>query len=278
MLANLNIWADVLATGMVFVAVLFWIFQIVGNTITGRFKQKFRYEQWPEHDEVIPVFPRLLHFIHILTMIALAVSGLYIRFPVYSGIKPLMQQIHFYNMYLVIIIVVVRIIYAIFKDKHEFAVTGTDLKIIPQVLMYYLFLRKQYPHIYRYNGLQKIIYGYIFPITLILMALTGFSMIWPKQMLGWLGGSQETMLAYARVSHFFLAATIITIILVHICLSFVEDYPALLIFFGLRRQYWEEHEEQYYEDDEYFDGDAGPALVEERPAAESATKKPKKSG
>jgi cytochrome b subunit of formate dehydrogenase len=278
MLANLNIWADVLATGMVFVAVMFWILQIVGNILTGRWKQKFRYEQWPEHDEIIPVFPRLLHFAHILTIIALAVSGLYIRFPVYAGIKPLMQQIHFYNMYLVIIIVVVRIIYAMFRDKHEFAVTRTDLKIIPQVLMYYLFLRKQYPHIYRYNSLQKIIYGYIFPITLILMALTGFSMVWPKQMLGWLGGSQETMLAYARVSHFFLAATIITMILVHICLSFVEDYPALLIFFGLRRQYWEEYEEQYYEDDEYFDGDAGPALVEERTAAESATKKPKKSG
>ncbi|MFA5867522.1 MAG: cytochrome b/b6 domain-containing protein [Actinomycetota bacterium] len=252
MLAQFNIWADVLALGMVILATLFWIFQLFGNAVTGRFKQKFRFGQWPEHDEIIPVVPRLMHFAHVFTLIFLAVSGLYIRFPFYPGMRPLNEQIHFIAYYAILIILVIRIVYAIFVDHREFAIRKKDLKAGAQAILYYMFLRRQYPHLSKYNALQKIIYGYIFPVIIVLMAITGFAMQYPNAMLGW-ASSVDLAAAYARVSHFFLGAIIVFLVLIHICLSFVEDFPALMIFFGLRRQYWEEDYEDYYEDEEYYE-------------------------
>lgn len=258
MLAALNIWADVLAVAMAMIAALFWIVQISGNILTGRFKQKFRYGQWPEHDEIIPVAPRLMHFAHVFVLILLAVSGLYIRFPFYPGMRPLNQQVHYVTMYAVIIILAVRVAYAIFVDHSEFAIRRKDLKAGFQAILYYMFLRKQYPHLSKYNALQKIIYGYIFPLILILMAITGFAMMYPEVMLKW-ASSIDLYAAYVRVAHFFLAASILFLVLIHMCLSFVEDIPALLIFFGLRRQYWEEEYEDYYEDEEYYEPDTAQA-------------------
>lgn len=252
MLAQINIWVDVVAAAMVLAAALFWVVQLVGNSMSGRFKQKFRFGQWPEHDEIIPVVPRIIHFIHVFTMIVLAVSGVYIRFPFYAGLKPLNQQVHFVAMYIVVAGMLVRVVYAFLKDRREFALTRQDIKIMPQALMYYAFVRKQYPHIHKYNGMQKFTYGYIFPTLLTLLAITGFSMMWPDKALTF-AGNWETTVAYVRVTHFLLAATIIMFTLIHICLSFVEDFPALMIFFGLRRQYWEEEYEEYYEEEEIKD-------------------------
>lgn len=249
MLASINVWADVVAAAMVIAAALFWIVQLAGNSLSGRFKQKFRFGQWPEHDEIIPVFPRLIHFLHVFNMILLAVSGLYIRFPFYPGLKPMNQMVHTYAMYAVLIFMAVRVGYAVLIDRKAFTLTKQDLKVIPQAMMYYMFVRKHYPHINKYNGMQKLTYGYVFPTLITLMALTGFSMAFPAQMLGWTGAIGSAA-AYARVAHFMLAATIVTVTLIHICLSFVEDFPALMIFFGLRRQYWEEDYDEYYEEDD----------------------------
>lgn len=254
MLAQANIWADVLAVAMVVIAAIFWIFQLFGNIVTGRFKQKILYGQWPEHDEIVPTAPRLMHFAHVFTIILLAISGLYIRFPFYPGMRPLNQQVHYVAMYAVLIILVTRIAYAILVDHRQFAVRKKDLKIGLQAMLYYMFFRKQYPHLSRYNAMQKIIYGYIFPIILILMAITGFAMMYPNVMLAW-ASSVDLVAAYTRVVHFFLCATILFLVLIHIVLSFVEDFPALMIFFGLRRQYWEEEYEDYYEDEEYHESE-----------------------
>ncbi len=252
MLASLNVWADVIAAGLVGAAVLFWIVQLVGNGVSGRFRQKFRFGQWPEHDEIIPIFPRLIHFLHVVNMIMLAVSGIYIRFPFYPGLKPLNQQIHYIAMWAVIVFMVIRIVYALIVDRKTFAFTRQDAKVMPQAMMYYMFVRKHYPHLSKYNGMQKLTYGYAFPVLLTFLAITGLSMFWPAQLLGWTG-SIASSAAYARIIHFTLAALIITVTLIHICLSFVEDFPALMIFFGLRRQYWEEDYDEYYEEDEELD-------------------------
>jgi cytochrome b subunit of formate dehydrogenase len=257
MLASINVWADVIAAAMIVAAALFWIVQLAGNSLTGRFKQKFRFGQWPEHDEIIPVFPRAIHFLHVFNMILLAVSGLYIRFPFYPGLKPMNQMIHHWAMYAVIIFTAIRVGYAILFDRKSFALTRQDLKVIPQALMYYMFIRKQYPHISKYNGMQKFTYGYAFPTLITLLAITGFAMFMPDQLLGWTGAIGSAA-AYARVLHFFLAATIVMFTLIHMCLSFVEDFPALLIFFGLRRQYWEEDYDEYYEEDDGLDESSDP--------------------
>lgn len=254
MLASINIWADVLAAGMIGAAVLFWTVQLVGNSVSGRFRQKFRFGKWPEHDEIVPVFPRLVHFMHVFNMIILAVSGLYIRFPFYPGLKPINQQLHYIAMWVVIAFMFIRIVYALFIDRKMFVVTKQDAKVMPQAMMYYMFIRKHYPHLSKYNGMQKLTYGYVFPALLTLLAITGLSIFWPDQLLGWTGAVAAAG-AIARVIHFTLAAMIVTVTLIHICLSFVEDFPALMIFFGLRRQYWELDYDEYYEEDEELPDD-----------------------
>lgn len=266
MLAALNIWADVLAVAMLIIAALFWIIQVLGNILSGRFKQKFRYGQWPEHDEIVPVIPRVLHFMHVFTIVLLAISGIYIRFPFYPGMRPFNEQVHFIAYYGVIILLVVRIVYAIFVDHREFAIRKKDLKAGAQAILYYMFLRKQYPHLSKYNAMQKIIYGYIFPLFLIVLAVTGFAMQYPETMLSW-AASVDLVAAYVRVVHFFFCALTLFFVLIHVCMSFVEDFPALLIFFGLQRQYWEEEYEDYYEDEEYYE----PETQEPKPAEEQAS-------
>ena len=61
MLATVNIWADVLAVIILTFGILFFVFQITGSFVTGRFQDKFRGKQWPKHEEIIPPIPKILH-------------------------------------------------------------------------------------------------------------------------------------------------------------------------------------------------------------------------
>lgn len=244
MLAEVNVWADIIATALVGIAFFFWGFQIVGNIVTGRFKRKFIGKQWPHHDAVVPPAPKIMHGIHVTSMIALWVSGFYIRFPFFDGGRDTMKYIHFVAMYLVVIIFVMRLWYAFTRDGREFTITLADVKNFPRVLMYYMFLGKSYPHRMKYNPLQKMTYGYLFPVFLTIMAFTGFGLMSPQTVYGWAAsytGGAAAAAAWGRVIHFLSAAILLMFTMIHLCLSFIEDYPALLIFFGLAKH--QEHEE-----------------------------------
>lgn len=249
MLAQVNIWVDVVAVIMVAIGLGFWVFQIVGNTVTGRFRRKFVEKQWPHHDEIVPIGPKIMHGVHVASMITLAVSGLYTRFPIFAGGREIMKNVHFVAMYLVVIILVMRIYYAFMMDGRNFVMTFKDIMNMPRVLMYYMFIGKSYPHLSKYNVMQKMTYGLVFPIFMVLQAYTGFSLMWPKILLGWAGnfaGGVAAAAAWARIAHFAIAMFLIMFTLIHMCLSFIEDYPALLMFFGLARQ--EVHEEHGHDE------------------------------
>jgi thiosulfate reductase cytochrome b subunit len=249
MLAQVNIWVDIIAVIMVAIGLGFWVFQIVGNTVTGRFRKKFVEKQWPHHDEIVPIAPKIMHGVHVASMITLAVSGLYTRFPIFVGGREIMKNVHFVAMYLVCIILLMRIYYAFMMDGRNFIMTLKDILNMPRVLMYYMFIGKSYPHLSKYNVMQKMTYGLIFPIFMVVQAYTGFSLMWPKILLGWAGqfaGGVAAAAAWARIVHFMVCMFLIMMTLIHMCLSFIEDYPALLMFFGLARQ--EVHEEHGHEE------------------------------
>jgi thiosulfate reductase cytochrome b subunit len=249
MLAVVNIWADILATLFVLIAVFFFAFQVLGNIFTGRLMFKFKEGNWPHHDAVVPPLPKIMHGVHVFSMIVLWITGFYIRFgqfmPV-NGARDFMKYAHFVCMYAVCIIFVMRVWYAITRDGKEFTETWQDVKNFPRVLMYYLFIAKKYPHRMKYNPLQKMTYGYLFPVSLIIMAVTGFGLMWPKIVYGWAAGftgGAANAAAWGRVVHFLFAAILLMFTMIHITLSFLEDYPALLIFFGLAKH--AEHEEEH---------------------------------
>jgi thiosulfate reductase cytochrome b subunit len=244
MIAEVNVWVDIIATAMVAIGLFFWAFQIIGNFATGRIKKKFVEGNWPHHDAIVPPMPKIMHGIHVASMIALWISGLYIRFPFIEGWRGNMKIVHFVAMYAVVIILVMRLQYAFSRDGKEFVLTLRDLKNMPRVLMYYMFLGKTYPHLSKYNPMQKMTYGYAFPVCLTIMAFTGFGLMWPKYVLGWaagLAGGVAAAAMWARVVHYFTAMFLLMFTMIHLCLSFIEDYPALLMFFGLTKQ--EVHDE-----------------------------------
>lgn len=239
MLAKVNIWVDIIATVMVAIALGFWGFQIVGNLVTGRFRRKFVGKEWPHHEEIVPPLPKILHGIHVASMIALGVSGLYLRYPFFAGGREIMKPIHFVAMYIVVINFVLRLYYAYARDAKEFKISLREVLNMPKVLFYYSFIKKSYPHLAKYNVMQKMTYGVMFPSLMVIQAYTGFALMWPAVLLGWAGpyvGGVAAAAAWARIVHFMVAITFIMFTLIHVCLSFIEDFPALFTFFGLARQ------------------------------------------
>lgn len=263
MLAAVNIWVDIIATVMVAIGIFFWAFQITGNFVTGRFKRKFIGKEWPHHDHIIPKSPKLLHATHVISMIALGVSGVYTRFPFFAGGRDTMKLVHFIFMYLVVINFVMRIYYAFVKDSVEFKIGMKDVLNAPKVLLYYMFVKRSYPHIAKYNVMQKMTYGIAFPSLMVVQAYTGFALMWPTILLGWAGdfvGGVAAAAAWARLLHFFCAIAFLMLTMIHVCLSFVEDYPALLMFFGLAKQEVHgEHEHEHAHEDKHLQPDTAEA-------------------
>ncbi len=239
MLATANIWADVIATLVVLVIAGFWGFQVAGNIVTGRFRRKFVEKQWPHHEGRVPVLPRLLHGMHVATMVALIFSGVYLRYPFFAGGRDLLRNVHYVAMYILIANFAVRLLHAVARDYLEFRITEKDILNGPRVLLYYTFVTRSYPHLAKYNVMQKFTYGVAFPSLIVLQALSGFAVLWPDTMLWWaepVAGGVAAAAAWARLVHYLGALALIMLTGIHVCLAWVEDFPALLVFFGLARQ------------------------------------------
>jgi cytochrome b subunit of formate dehydrogenase len=239
LLAKMNVWADVLSVVILFSAIGFCVFQIVGNHYTGRFKRKMYGRLWPKHKEIIPTLPRALHALHVLSIIALALSGINIRFPFSLFDYETMLRIHYFFMYPVVITFVLRVYYAIVKDAHEFKIHPSEVRHGLKVVLYYTFIKSSYPHMAKYNVLQKTTYTVFFPFLMVVLTGSGFSLMWPEiflKMFASLAGSLPTLTAFAFVVHWMAAVSIIAMTMVHVCLAVLEDYPALLVFFWLSKQ------------------------------------------
>jgi Ni,Fe-hydrogenase I cytochrome b subunit len=260
-LTQLNVWLDVVFTAL-YAAILIGLFlHFMGNVITGRAKRRFVGWEWPHHEGgPIPVAPKIMHFQHVASMIALAVSGMYIRFPFFSGGRWAMRWVHYVAMTIVVLNLIARLWYAFAskrRDYREFAVTRRDIVTAPMVIAYYLFLipPEKKPHLGKYNVMQKSTYLTFVPL-LILQALTGLALltytipftsavtmfghpgVTPRDLVvgWWLGsivGSTDLAGWYARTAHYLINWLFIVLTTIHVYLSLSEDFPAFLDFFGL---------------------------------------------
>jgi Ni/Fe-hydrogenase 1 B-type cytochrome subunit len=249
-LVQLNVWIDVLFTVLYVIIVVALSGHFLGNILTGRAKRRFVNWEWPAHEGgPIPAMPKLLHFQHVAAMIALGISGMYIRFPFFSGGRTAMRWVHYVAMIIVVINLIVRLWYAFGsarRDYREFAITKRDITTAPKVILYYIFVKPSKPHLGKYNVMQKGTYTIFVPL-LILQAFTGFSLLTqvipvinmsPRELLvgWWLGamlGSVDMAGWYMRTAHYLINWLFIVLTTIHVYLSVTEDFPAFMDFFGL---------------------------------------------
>jgi Ni/Fe-hydrogenase 1 B-type cytochrome subunit len=178
-----------------------------------------------------------MHWAHLLSFFVLLGTGLAIHAHTNTfGNVGFERQTHFVAMFVFILTTVARIYWAFFgagsaaageltrrPDWRFFGLSGADWKAIPAWLAYYLFIRKTHPSIDKYNPLQKLTYSVVFPLIILVMALTGFCMFQPTTdamagltvLLGGLNG--------VRLIHYLSMWAMICIFIVHLYLVFVED-------------------------------------------------------
>jgi Ni/Fe-hydrogenase b-type cytochrome subunit len=251
-LTLLNVWIDVVFTSLYAVIIIALSIHFLGNILTGRAKRRFVGWEWPHHEGgPIPAAPKIMHFQHVAAMIALAISGMYIRFPFFNGGRWAMRWVHYIAMVIVIANLIVRLWYAFAskrRDYKEFALTMRDITTAPMVVAYYIFAipPEKKPHLGKYNVMQKGTYILFVPL-LIVQALTGFALL--TQTLPIAGMSLRQIIlgftiapfvggtayagAWARTVHYLINWLFIVLTTIHVYLSVTEDFPAFQDFFGL---------------------------------------------
>jgi len=249
-LTQLNIWLDVAFTSLYAVVLVALVIHFLGSIPKGRFRKKFILKKWPEHDHAPGTQPKLLHHTHMLMMIVLAISGLYIRFPFFDGGRTAMRYIHYFAMIVVTINLIWRLWYAFFskqRDWREFAITKDDAKSALGVILYYSYISNSKPHTSsKYNVMQKFSYQF-FLVLMLMQVYTGFALVFtpifwgysPRDILvgWWLGvfvGSTDLAGWYARTAHYVINWLFIIMTTVHVYLSATEDVPVTLDFFFVK--------------------------------------------
>ena len=200
----------------------------------------------------------ITHWINLICMILLIITGFCIHFPFFAGFMGIARGVHIFCGFVLFINCIVRVIMAFFVKS---APTGgtrkqvTDYKTwLPQKdnrhqagewIKYYLFFKKDHPLGAKLGVPQKLSYLLI-PILIIVMFYTGLC-LWGATMnwgicqwgINLVGGAMSM-----RIIHFFLMFVFIIFMFIHIYLANVEGTaPTKLMFF------WKEHGGLVYDPD-----------------------------
>ena len=185
----------------------------------------------------------ITHWINLVAMICLIITGFLIHFPV-SGTMGVARGVHVFFGFVIFINCVVRMIMSLFVKS---APTGgtrkqtADFKSwLPQKdnrhqagawIKYYLFLKKDHPLSAKLGVPQKLSYLLI-PILIILMFITGLALWTPTAgalagFTSFFGGAMSV-----RIIHYFGMFVFIIFMFIHVYLANVEGTePTKLMFF-----------------------------------------------
>lgn len=181
---------------------------------------------------------KILHHIHLTSMVLLVVSGFYIHKPWAPGMMGTMRYLHFVSMYVLAFTWIARLYYALFgeeRDINRFLPEKKNKGKLVKIIRYYLFIDKYHPETAVYNPLQKMTYVFWF-FLLIIQGVTGFALYWPDSTyFGWvntfLGG-----LAVTRMVHYLIMWVFIITVGIHLYLTLVENIASLKEMFFLGRR------------------------------------------
>lgn len=190
---------------------------------------------------------RVTHWINLVCMFALILSGIYIHFPYFPYFESVARGVHILCGFVIFINCVIRILMSFFIKAAPAGGTRkkkSDIWMwLPQKdnrhqavqwVKYYLFMRKTHPLGGKLGVPQKISYLLI-PLLIIIMFITGLCIWAPTQQsafcmaLNNLVGGTMSM----RIIHYFLMFVFIIFCFIHLYLANVEGIePSKLILFG----------------------------------------------
>lgn len=245
-LAQINAWLDVIFPVLEVLIIGGLTLHFVAGVLVGRFRDTFVEGHWMKHDHEIPPQPKIHHAVNLAMFVLLIFSGLYIRYPFFSGGREAMRWVHYVAMTVVIVNWSIRFGYAFLakeRDYKEFATRMVDLKAIPGTLKFYGYMSKVKPHVAKYNPLQKQLYLAL-AIMIPIQAITGISLLTQKFVMGysprylltfWWApavGGIATAGAIMRLVHFTFNWLFILMVSMHFYMAWSQDMPGLVDFFG----------------------------------------------
>ena len=188
----------------------------------------------------------ITHWVNLVSMILLIITGLLIHFPGIPATMGIARGIHIFCGIVIFVNCIVRIILSFFVKS---APTGgtrkqiTDYKTwLPQKdnrhqagawVKYYLFAKKDHPLGAKLGVPQKLSYLLI-PILIILMFITGMCLWTPMADVPFFAGITSLLggAMSVRIIHFFLMYAFIIFMFIHVYLANVEGTePTKLMFF-----------------------------------------------
>ncbi len=204
--------------------------------------------------EAHPLVFVITHWINLLAMLFLTLSGFYIHYPIFPGAMGVARGTHFFWMFVLIINLTLRIILSFVVKTANMPDTrevDTDIKnwlpqqanrhqMIPWI-KYYLFVKKDHPISAKYGVLQKIAYLATIPITFI-AAYTGFCLWGPTSDwaffaagTAWVaslfnaGGGADPM--PMRILHYWVMWVVLIFTAAHVYLANIYNFaPSRMIF------------------------------------------------
>jgi Ni/Fe-hydrogenase 1 B-type cytochrome subunit len=183
-------------------------------------------ERYYKHD----IAERVIHWLMALSIIFLILSGLYIRFP---GICTWVTMntarfIHFISMYVLIFSWIAHTYHTVMIEWEDEIAGWKDLKAVPGIIKYYLFLTDEHPFYAKYNPLQKIFYNIVWFFVLI-QIITGLPMYWPDKLM-WFSNALGGIMAL-RILHDFMTYVFIIFMIFHVYMILLEDIRILWAMF-----------------------------------------------
>jgi len=185
----------------------------------------------------------MFHWINMIAITLLILTGFYIHsphsFPLFANMDNA-RLLHFCMAYILIFSMIGRVYYAFATGDYKNVVfdVKTDMKKLPSMLRYYLFMSDTHPYYGKYNPGQKGMYTGIFFLVLI-QAITGFTLYDPNRFMGlagFLGGY-----IVVRIIHYIVTWMFILCVMAHLYLDISEGIPVLLsMFTGKLPADWEE--------------------------------------
>jgi len=193
------------------------------------------------------------HWVRVISIVVLTFTGLYIHWPFIAGgpesfIMAWMRFFHFIAAYALILGLLVRV-YMAFRstfdnDWKDFSIIE-NLKNVPDILGYYLFIKGSHKDYRKYNPLQALSYLFV-ALVIIFTALTGgalyhgrvFLILSAPDSFRWvnnlLGGE-----SYTRIWHILAMWFFIIFLLIHVYMSIMitminKDKTLSSIFTGYK--------------------------------------------